>query len=58
MKWINQELPQRPVGLTPLFGRVKMWNVQNVELTRPIPPPKLDSPEFLAGCRNSKDYAN
>ena len=57
-KWINQELPQRPVGLTPLFGRVKMWNVQNVELTRPIPTPKLDSPEFLADVEIIKDYAN
>lgn len=57
-KWINQELPQRPVGLTPLFGKVKMWNVPNVELTRPIPPPNLDSPEYLADVEILKDYAD
>lgn len=57
-QWINQELPQRPVGLTPLYGKVKMWNVPNVELTRPIPPPGLDSPEYLADVEILKDYAD
>lgn len=44
--WINQESPQRPVGLTPLFGKVRMWNVSNVELTRPPAPPAIDSEEY------------
>jgi hypothetical protein len=57
-QWINQEAPQRPVGLTPLFGKVRMWNVPNVELTRPIPPPSLTSPEYLADVEILKDYAN
>ncbi|PKQ43654.1 vanadium-dependent haloperoxidase [Confluentibacter flavum] len=57
-KWINKELPQRPVGLTPLYGKVKMWNVPNVELTRPIPPPNLDSQEYMADVEILKDYAN
>ncbi|WP_367389252.1 phosphatase PAP2 family protein [Lewinella sp. LCG006] len=57
-QWINQELPQRPVGLTPLFGKVTLWNVPNVEATRPIPPPNLDSPEYLADVEILKDYAN
>lgn len=56
-KWINEELPQRPVGLTPFYGKVKMWNVPNVELTRPVPPPKLDSPEYLADVEILKNHA-
>lgn len=57
-KWINLEIPQRPVGLTPLYGKVKMWNVPNVELTRPIPPPNLDSQAFLDDVAILKDYAD
>lgn len=38
-KWQNMEAPQRPVGLRPLFGEVKMWNVPTVEEVRPGPPP-------------------
>lgn len=56
-KWINQESPQRPVGLTPLFGKVKMWNVPNVEATRPPLPPKPGSAEFEADVKLLKDYA-
>ncbi|MBT31079.1 MAG: phosphoesterase [Thalassobius sp.] len=56
--WINQELPQRPVGLTPLYGKVKMWNVENVEDTRPIPPPAIGSPEYNEDVRILKDYAD
>ena len=57
-QWINQEIPQRPVGLAPLYGRVTMWNVPNVELTRPVPPPNFDSPEYLADVQVLKDYAD
>ena len=56
-QWINQEIPQRTVGLTPLFGRVKMWNVDNVENTRPIPPPAIGSSEYLADVKILEDYA-
>lgn len=55
--WDNLELPVRPVGLTPLFGRVKMWNIDNVESVRPIPPPALDSKEFEDDVKLLKDYA-
>lgn len=57
-KWINKEIPQRPVGLTPLYSKVRMWNVPNVELTRPIPPPSLDSQAYLDDVEILKDYAN
>lgn len=57
-QWINQEIPQRPVGLTPLFGRVKMWSVDNVEQTRPIPPPAVGSPGYEADVAILKDYAD
>ena len=56
-QWINQEIPQRPVGLTPLFGKVKMWSVDNVEQTRPIPPPAVGSPEYNADVAILKSYA-
>jgi hypothetical protein len=56
-KWINQESPQRPVGLTPLFGKVKMWNVPNVEATRPSAPPAPGSAEYEADVRLLKEYA-
>ncbi len=46
-QWTNQEIPQRPVGLTPLYGKVRMWNIENVEDVRPGPPPALNSQEFL-----------
>ncbi|GAB3231328.1 phosphatase PAP2 family protein [Algoriphagus aestuariicola] len=56
-KWVNLESPQRPVGLTPLFGKVKMWNVPNVEATRPGMPPVPGSEEYEADVKMLKDYA-
>ncbi|WP_297336612.1 phosphatase PAP2 family protein [Algoriphagus sp.] len=55
-KWENLEVPQRPVGLTPLFGQVTMWNVPNVEVTRPPVPPAPGSPEYLEDVRLLKEY--
>ena len=57
-QWDNLEIPTRPVGLTPFFGKVKMWNIANVLDVRPIPPPQLDSPEYLADVEILKDYAD
>ncbi|WP_111670903.1 phosphatase PAP2 family protein [Algoriphagus litoralis] len=56
-KWVNLESPQRPVGLTPLFGKVKLWNVPNVEATRPIAPPTPGSAEYDADVKLLQDYA-
>lgn len=56
-QWDNLKVPTRPVGLTPLFGKVKLWNVPNILATRPKAPPALDSPEFLADAKILKDYA-
>lgn len=56
-KWVNLESPQRPVGLTPLFGKVKMWNVPNVEATRPGMPPTPGSAEYEADVKLLKEYA-
>ncbi len=56
-QWENLELPVRPVGLTPLFGKVKMWNINDVEEVRPIAPPALDSPELAADIEILKNYA-
>lgn len=45
-QWDNLELPTRPVGLTPLFGKVRMWNVPTVEEVRPGVPPAPGSAEY------------
>ncbi|MEY2705313.1 MAG: hypothetical protein RL407_1375 [Bacteroidota bacterium] len=56
--WENQETPQRLVGLVPLFGRVRLWNVPNVEAIRPGPPPAPNSPEFQKAAAELKVYAD
>ena len=56
--WDNLEIPERPVGLTPLFGQVEMWYIDDVEAVRPIAPPGFDSPEFAADVELLKDYAD
>ena len=45
------------MGLTPLFSQVTMWSIDDVESVRPIPPPQLDSQEFLDDVEVLKDYA-
>jgi hypothetical protein len=56
-KWENMETPKRPVGLTPLFGQVKMWNVPTVEEVRPGPPPAPGSKEFETNAAEIKKFA-
>lgn len=56
-RWVNLEGPPRPVGITPLFGRVKMWCVPNVEAVRPPQPPALGSPEFEQAAAELRDIA-
>jgi membrane-associated phospholipid phosphatase len=55
--WENQETPQRKIGLVPLFGKVRLWNVPNVEAVRPGPPPAPGSPAFEASAKELKQYA-
>lgn len=57
-KWKNMETPQRPVGLTPLFGKVKMWNVPKVEDVRPGPPPAPGSAEFEKDAAELRKFAS
>jgi hypothetical protein len=57
-KWENKEIPVRPVGLAPLYGKVQMWNVPNVEDVRPVPPPAIGSAEFEADVKKLKDFAD
>jgi hypothetical protein len=56
-QWDNMETPVRPVGLTPLFGKVKMWNVPTVEEIRPRVPPAPGSEEFNRDAEELKRYA-
>lgn len=56
-QWNNLESPQRPVGITPLFGKVKLWNVPSVESVRPDAPPALNSKEFLEAADELKSIA-
>jgi hypothetical protein len=55
--WENMESPKRPMGLTPLYGRVKMWNVSNVEEVRPSPPPAPGSDQFNKDAEELKRFA-
>ncbi|WPP52782.1 phosphatase PAP2 family protein [Catalinimonas niigatensis] len=57
-QWDNLEEPSRPVGLTPLFGKVKMWSVPTVEEVRPIPPPAPGSAEFQENVKELKYFAD
>lgn len=57
-QWDNLEVPVRPVGLTPLYGKVQMWNVPTVEEVRPGPPPAPGSPAYLADEAIVKGYAD
>lgn len=54
-KWENQEEPQRPVGLAPLYCNVKMWSVADVKSVRPGPPPAIGSAEFQEAVRELQD---
>lgn len=56
-KWQNTETPQRPVGLAPLFGQVKMWHVPTVEEVRSPPPPAIGSPQFEADVKELERFA-
>jgi len=55
--WKNMESPQRPVGITPLFGQVKMWSVPNVQAVRPVPPPAPGTAEFEKDAKELRDIA-
>ncbi len=57
-QWDNVEVPVRPVGLTPLFGQVKMWNVPTVEEVRPGPPPAPGTAEFKKNATELKHFAD
>lgn len=56
-QWDNMEAPIRPVGLVPLFGKVQMWSVPNVELVRSPPPPAPGSPAFEKDAKELTDIA-
>ncbi|MCB0656092.1 MAG: phosphatase PAP2 family protein [Saprospiraceae bacterium] len=57
-KWDNIEIPARPVGLTPLFSKVRLWNVPNVEAIRPVAPPTPGSAEYEEDVKLLKYYAD
>ncbi len=57
-QWDNQEVPVRGVGLTPLFGKVRMWNVPTVEEVRPPAPPAPGSAEFQTAANELQEIAN
>ncbi len=56
--WNNLETPPRPVGITPWFGKVKMWFVPNVEAVRPPPPPAPGSAEFEVAAKELRDIVD
>ena len=54
-QWENLEVPKRPVGLAPFFGKVRTWNVTNVADVRPGPPPAPGSAEFMVAAKELQD---
>ena len=56
-QWDNMEVPARPVGLTPFFSKVRMWNVPSLEVVRPGPPPAPGSVEFEQDAQELRDLA-
>ncbi|HZV69125.1 MAG TPA: phosphatase PAP2 family protein [Saprospiraceae bacterium] len=56
--WENKETPPRPVGITPLFGKVKLWNVPDVITVRPDTPPAPGSPAFEVAANELKDISD
>lgn len=57
-KWENLEIPQRPVGITPLFSKVRPWFIPNVETVRPVPPPAPGSPAFERDAEELRTIAS
>jgi len=57
-KWTNQETPERPVGLTPFFGKVETWSIPDLVAVRPPVPPAIGSAEFNKAADELKNIAN
>lgn len=57
-QWDNLEVPPRPVGLAPLFSKVRLWNLPTVEEVRPENPPTPGSAEFQVAAKELQDIAN
>ncbi|MDX1907324.1 MAG: phosphatase PAP2 family protein [Bacteroidia bacterium] len=55
--WENQEDPVRPVGITPLFGKVKTWSVPDLVAVRPPVPPTPSSAGFETDATELRDLA-
>ena len=53
--WINQETPPRPVGITPLFSKVKLWCLDSVQSVRPPAPPTPGSADFQTAANELND---
>ncbi|MFN0274330.1 MAG: phosphatase PAP2 family protein, partial [Chitinophagales bacterium] len=56
--WENQDIPQRPVGITPRFGNVIPWWIPDVETVRPGPPPAVGSAEFETATQELLDLTD
>ncbi len=55
--WFNMESPVRPVGIAPLFGKLKTWAVDDVVNVRPIPPPAIGSAAYDEAAEELKGYS-
>jgi hypothetical protein len=47
-RWVNMEDPVRPVGVAPLYGKVKPWNIVDITTVRPQAPPAIGSAAYQA----------
>ncbi len=56
--WENLEVPQRPIGITPKFGHVVPWWIEDVAAIRPGPPPAFGSAEYEEARQELLDFTD
>lgn len=56
--WENLEVPQRPIGITPMFGHVVPWWVDDIASVRPGPPPAIGSEEYEAARKELLEFTD
>ncbi|HNO27473.1 MAG TPA: phosphatase PAP2 family protein [Chitinophagales bacterium] len=55
--WENLEVPQRPIGITPKFGHVVPWWVDDITTVRPGPPPAIGSEAYETARQELLDFS-
>jgi hypothetical protein len=56
--WNNLETPRRPVGIAPLYGKVKAWYFADITSIRPPAPPAPGSAAFNSAVQELQGYVD